>query len=238
LKCRYCYPRSACRQRYPNHRKCSVKLSPKPRTDLGSKSSPRTSRFPNSIIKKLRQKTSASRPATAFNYTKSRAHRQAFIDNSAGISSPNHPRRIRSANHLKTSAENSDNSRLAPAPHPVSASGSRTRQNFSAGLNSNHRVRRNTSANHTKIPAPLHRHERLLHHRPTSLTVATREIDPVSDIQRGWARDGPVGGPIHSLRSPSLHHGADTRRAASSAGSYTHFDNAPSMGRVGIEPTT
>src|SRR3954451_7539121 len=39
------------RQRCPNHRKCSVKLSLMPRTDTSSTSSPRTSRFPNSIVK-------------------------------------------------------------------------------------------------------------------------------------------------------------------------------------------
>ena len=103
------------RQRYPNHRKCSVKLSPKPRTDLGSMSSPRTSRFPNSIIKQQLQITSASHPATAFNNTKSRACRQAFIDNSVAISS----HRIRSANHHSTSTTIAKSPRLAPANHPL-----------------------------------------------------------------------------------------------------------------------
>ena len=39
------------RQRCPNHRNVRSKLFPMPRTDTGSTSSPRTSRFPNSIIK-------------------------------------------------------------------------------------------------------------------------------------------------------------------------------------------
>jgi hypothetical protein len=238
LKCRYSYPRSACRQRYPNHRKCSVKLSPKPRTDLGSKSSPRTSRFPNSIIKKLRQKTSASRPATAFNYTQSRAHRQAFIDNSAGIFFTNPPTQNPLGQSSKTSAEKLQqlSPRASPST-PFSASGSLTRQNFSAGLNSNHRVRRNTSASPTKIPALLHHHASLPH-RPTTMTVATRDIGPLSQhpARLGSRRTGWWVDPFTAIAQP-----APWRRylADRLIGGLVHtFRQRTSMGRVGIEPTT
>ena len=66
----------------PNHRNVRFKLSPILRTSIGSSSSPRTSRFPNSIIKQQIH-SSVSHYATAFNHKPNQPRRQADFKHSA-----------------------------------------------------------------------------------------------------------------------------------------------------------
>jgi hypothetical protein len=97
-------------QRHPNHKNVRFKLSPTPRTGLGSTSSPRTSSYPKFNYQKASFNSLMSLSATAFNHTRvemrSQAENHQFF---AGNSRQTHTK-----NHASHSARNRRTPRIRP----------------------------------------------------------------------------------------------------------------------------